>query len=321
VIAYYARGRAHYDLGEFEAANADLNLSYRYITEVASFATLFPVASAVKADGLYAANALYYFGATQAALGDDEAALAAFTQAIERSRTVALPRVARGQLLLKTQKYAEARDDFTAAIAQYTRDKDDSPRVGEAYLGNGLAWLALNRPDSAVSNFQVALRTLPTSFEANFGLGQSLARTNKPDEALTPLSAALVLAQTDEQRAQVLWWRARAHSLAGRRPEEVADLQTLAALTGGGTLVPTAQARLTEIAIQSRGTNTPTPRVTATATRTATVARTTTRTATVTPPPSPSPTLNRTAYPASGTPASPTPTRPGTGYPPRTPRP
>lgn len=322
VIAYYARGRARLVLGLVEDGNSDLSLAYRYITEPATFAQLFPIAATLKAGDRYAATALYFFGAAQTALGQDEAALAAYNEAIARDKTAPLPRVARGQSLLQTQSFAEAQADFGVAIAALARADETSPQLGAAYLGNGLALLGLNRPDSAVSNFQAALRTLPTSFEADVGLGQALTRTNKAQDALTPLNAAFVLAQTNAQRAEVLWWRARAYLALGQRAEERTDLEALTALGDASTLLPTAQARLTQIKIEAAGTATPTIKASATkavtATRTATRSATPTRTSTAGPP-TPSPTLNLTKYPAPVV-TTPTPTRPGTGYPPPTPR-
>jgi tetratricopeptide (TPR) repeat protein len=321
VLAYYARGRARLALGLPDEANSDLALSYRYIADPINFAQLFPTANALKAGDAYAATALYFFGATQAALERNEAALAAFDEALTRRRNHPQARLARGQLRLAAEDFSGAQEDFGAAIAALAKEAEN-PQLAEAYLGNGLALLGLNRPDGAVSNFQAALRTLPSSFDANYGLGQALARTNEAEEALTPLSAALVLAQTDEQRANVLWWRARAYKLLGRRPEEVVDLQAITELTSGGPLLPTAQARLTEIKILTDGTATPTVKASqtraVTATRTATPTRTATATRTPTLGPStPSPTRNLTSYPAT-TAGTPAPTRPGTGYPPRT---
>ncbi|MGQ0600725.1 MAG: tetratricopeptide repeat protein [Anaerolineales bacterium] len=319
VIAYYARGRARLALGLVEDGNSDLSLAYRYITEPATFAQLFPIAATLKADDRYAAAALYYFGAAQTALGQEEAALAAYNEAIARDKTAPLPRVARGQSLLQTQAYSEAQADFGVAIVALAKTDETSPQLGVAYLGNGLALLGLNRPDNAVSNFQAALRTLPTSFEANAGLGQALTRTNKAKDALTPLNAAFVLAQTNAQRAEVLWWRARAYALLGQRAEERADLEALTALGDDSPLLPTAQARLTQLQIEAAGTATPTIKASATKAVTATRTATPTRTRTAGPP-TPSPTLNLTKYPAPVV-STPTPTRPGTGYPPPTPRP
>lgn len=274
-LAYYARGRALYEAGQFENADRDISLARPYVEAMEA---LYP--------SLWQAQVLHYYGLAKMGIGDDETALEAFNDAIAKRSTLPLAYLARGQLYLRAQDYDKARADFNTAIGQFQQTDSDNPKLAEAYLGNGLALIELNRAEGALSNFQIALRTLPENFEANLGLGRAFLLNNQSAEALEQLTATLGLVNSDDQQAQALYWRARTYRALGRRAEEVSDLQALAELTEAQSgLAPTAIARLTEIG----------PLPTETPTRTETSAVTETPTA-------PTPTVTRAAATPTRTP-------------------
>jgi len=293
-LAYYARGRAEYALGEFEAADKDLSVAYKYVL---ALDIVFPK--------LFQASVLYNYGLGKVGVGQDSAALLQFNQAIALRPTYPVVYIARGGVYLRTKKYDQARADFNKAISQI--ENSDDPALPEAYAGNGLAFLGLNNLDSAISNFQVAVARNPQNFEAQLGLGQSLVLRNGTDDAknsLENLNAALDLAQDDSQKARVYYWRSRAYRTLRRTAEEAADLIALAFLDNPPSgLVPTAEARLTEIG--PLATLTPTPRASRTPTPTAEVTETLTGTSVGSATPA---TATRKPSPTSKTPAG-TPTR------------
>ncbi len=252
-VAWFARGRAEYALGQFEDADRDLSLSYQYVLAL----------DVLYAD-LFKANVLSADGLAKAAVDDDARALVAFTDALA-ARPASPPLgiyVARGQLYLRQKDYDSAGADFNKVITAL-KDSDD-PLLADAYLGNGLAWLGRDKPDSALSNFQMVIRLVPDVFDGYFYLGQAQFENGQPDEAVTSLSLALGKAQTDDQKAQAYALRAQVFQTLGLPLQQVADLQALLKLKQAPTgAAATAQALLTQIG--------PLPTATATATSTPTL--------------------------------------------------
>jgi tetratricopeptide (TPR) repeat protein len=295
VLAYYARGAAHYEADDYEAASQDLGLAIPYLTDEVQVKALFPIHAALNVN-LPQAMANYYWGVTQLALGDSDAGLNALNRAIElRKDGLPVAHVARGQALLKLGQSEDARSDFNTAIGQFQRSDADNPKLNDAYVGQGQALLELDKAESAISNFQVVLRGAPERFDANLGLGRALFATGKLEDAVQSLTTALNAAGTDPaQQAQAFYWRAQALDALGRTLEAVADLQALSALAieASGDLAPTAQVQLTAIAARPTATPVP-PTATATA-RVSTPTRTATRTATPSRSPTPKPSSTRT---------------------------
>lgn len=264
-LAYYARGRAQYMLGEFKTAEADLSLAYRYV-----------VALDAPFPSLHQATVLYNVALGKIGVGDDATALTLLIQALDLYEAFPQAHLARGQIYLRAEDYENARPDFNTAISQFQAKDSDNPAIFEAYMGNGLAFLGLGRPDSAVTNFQLVARNQPENFQAFLFWGQALVLSggnSNADKAVEPLTIALGLTQTEADSAQVFHWRARAYQILRRTAEELADLTALTALDAQD-LAPTAEARLTEIgplptATTSGPTGTPTrPSRTPTPTRT-----------------------------------------------------
>ena len=282
-LAYYARGRAQSMLGQPDEADKDLTLSYKYITDAANFAQLFPVLDALNFNKFYTARVFYFYGLAKAGIGDDAEALKQFDEAIKLYDAFPLAYVARGNVHLRLKQYEQARPDFNTAIGKFQETDANNPAINEAYLGNGLAFLGLDRPDSALSNFQVVVRNDPNSFTGQLGLGQSQLGVGQAADAVATFGVALSLAQSDQQTAQVYHWRAQAHKAAGDIRAQIADLAQLASIANAPEqLNATAAAQLT--AIGPLPTDTLTPTVTSPATKT------------------PSPTLTPTAGRATATP-------------------
>ncbi len=78
----------------------------------------------------------------------------------------------------------------------------------EAYTYRGLAYLELEEGQKAVNDFLIALRAQPKSFSANLNLVRGLFAANRLVEARNQLNASEKLAQSDEELAQVHYYRA-----------------------------------------------------------------------------------------------------------------
>jgi tetratricopeptide (TPR) repeat protein len=298
-LGYFARGRAALALGDAEEADNDLALSYRYVLNLPH-----PLPAQ------WQASVLAVTAASKTAVSDDDSALPLYTQALslfERDPAVWL---ARGQLYLRRENFDGARTDFAEAIEILDRAAPASAQRAAAYLGLGQSLVGLNRAADALPAFQTALRLAPGSFEALLGVGQAQVAAGREDDAVETLTQALEAAQADEQRAQALFWRARAHAAAGRAVDEVADLLAFAELAARrDPLGPTAEARLTEIGPLPTATPSPTPTATASKTATPTATRTGTPTRTPTPTHTPSPTRTATATQTEAASSTPTRTR------------
>ncbi len=281
-LGYYARGRAQYALRLFEAADQDLAVSYRYVLNEDT-----PLPKTFQASVLTA------FGLSKVGLGDDATALTLFTQALGQDENHPVGRLARGNLYLRAADYENARADFNAAIGQLTRSSPNNPLLTEAYLGNGLAFLGLSRPESALSNFQAVVKADPENFEGQLGLGRAFLIIGNENSALESFNAALTFTDDPTQQARVYFWRAQVYLALGQLEDAERDFARAAA-AAPDDLAATAAVRLTELVPTATGTSapsvTPTSRpVSATPTRTPTRTRTPTLTST------PTPTLTRSA--------------------------
>jgi tetratricopeptide (TPR) repeat protein len=320
-LAYYTRGRALFTLGQYEAADRDLSLSYGYmLADQDTVARMY--------EKLYIGTVHFNYGLGKMGIGDSVEAIEAFTKALDSYSSLSAAQVARGRLYLTAGDYEAARKDFNAVITALAGRTD--PMLYEAYLGNGLALLATDKPEGAVTNFQAAARGLPDDFEVNLGLGESLVLTGKPEDALPNLEAAARLAVEDMDRMRVYYWQAQAYAALKRPALEATALIALEQLGGTGTPGADARARLTEIGPLPTATKTATPTRTATPARTVTPTRTPTSsitptatraedTPTATPSftasPKPTSSATRTAGPTSTPTASRTPSATATATP------
>ncbi|MDW8327359.1 MAG: tetratricopeptide repeat protein, partial [Anaerolineales bacterium] len=283
VVGYYARGRVLLETGTPEVAARDLAIASAYLTNPAGLRRWFPAAAALNFGNAYAARVLTAYGRALAATGQDEAALTTLNDALSRFAALPAARITRGQLLLQAGRYEDARADFNAVIAALQRNTDD-PLLLEAYLGNGEALLATDRPEGALSNFIAATRLAPQNLTAQIGLGRAYLAAGQADKAVETLTAVLTNenAATAES-AQARLWRARAYEALGKRAEAAADWQALTETDTPPEVAATAAAALT--AFSPPGTLTPqmpAPGATSTPTPTAKVTPGATRTPTIT---------------------------------------
>ena len=137
-----------------------------------------------------------------------------------------------------------------------------------ARLYRGLTYLELGQGPDAVYELRVAVLSLPESFEGQIGLTRAYLLAKRYGNAYLQAEQAFSLAETDEQRAQVYYWRATAQEKMGQIAGAKRDWEALLALPTES--VPTAwwkEAQQHLIAL-STPSGTPTITWTPTATRT-----------------------------------------------------
>lgn len=182
----------------------------------------------------------------------------------------------KGQALYESGKYRDAVKAIDAAL----KIEADLP---EAHAYRGLAYLELGEGQSAVNDFLVALRGNTQSFTHHLNLGRALLAASRFSDARGQLNTCENLAESDEELAQVYYYRALASEGLENRPWAVRDWQALLALPEES--VP--QDWLQQAAQQLTPTPTLTPSPTSTETSTPRPTRTNTKTLTLTPTPKP----------------------------------
>jgi tetratricopeptide (TPR) repeat protein len=224
-----------------------------------------------------------------------------FELAIETLKTYLLyqPEEAQAWALLG-QAYYGNKQYSPQALDALSKAIDLDKNQADAYLYRGLIYLDLNQGQEAVNDLVQARQLDNKSFEASLDLGRGLFATNRLNDARGQISSSLDLAQTDEQRAQVYYYRAQVLEALGNPPAARQDWQALIDLPNAAIppewaalarkqLAPTATATFTI-------TPTPTPSRTPTATRTPVPSRT--------PTPTPLPSATRTPVPSPTTKSS-----------------
>ncbi|MDO8587508.1 MAG: tetratricopeptide repeat protein [Armatimonadota bacterium] len=137
------------------------------------------VAAALAAVVLIAAA----FGAhKQAGYWSDSIALFDHAAKVTTSNALAYLNLANAQL---------AKEDYSAALANYERSLDIKPDVPKTLNNSGNALGALGRQDEAVERYRQALELEPEFAEAHANLGIALVNLRRFDEAITEFNKAL----------------------------------------------------------------------------------------------------------------------------------
>ena len=219
-------------------------------------------------------------------------------------------------------------EDLDAALEAFSAAIDLDAGLPDVYYWRGLVYLEQDEGQKAVNDLLNARRLDTNSFNYNLGLGRALFVAQRYDDALAVIDNSQALAQSDEELAQVYYWRAQVLESLGRLNLALADWRALLKLDEAlyqadwaelanvrvATLtVPTATFTFTPTPTRTRTptptatftptrTNTPTPTRTATPTRTPTPTKTYTPTPTRTYTPTPTITKTRTPLPITVTP-------------------
>ncbi len=97
----------------------------------------------------------------------------------------------------------------------------------EALLFRGLSYLEIGEGQLAVNDLFLARNFDRESFAASHGLARALFLAERYDDATSQYTASERLAETDQQRAEVYYWRALAFDANGDKLSAMKDFQAL----------------------------------------------------------------------------------------------
>jgi tetratricopeptide (TPR) repeat protein len=157
------------------------------------------------------------------------------------------------------QAYFELQDHEAAVANLDTAFLLNPNGLRRFYIYRGLANLELDNVDAAVRDLEQAYEYDESSFDANFGLVKAYYIQEKFGSAFLKVEALLSLAETDEQIAQALYWRALIQEKRGESRDATRTWQDLLAMSDD---VLTSEMRLeaeTHLKAVITPTNTPRP--------------------------------------------------------------
>lgn len=100
------------------------------------------------------------------------------------------------------------------------------------YILRGKVSLEMGDAESALSDFEAALRLSPKSFDASLGIGQALMALNYPGDAWDRFERTQTLAETELQEAELKFWRGQSLERLGELEAAMRDYQSLIQLPG-----------------------------------------------------------------------------------------
>jgi tetratricopeptide (TPR) repeat protein len=179
----------------------------------------------------------------------------------------------------------EATGAYQDAITATTKALSIDFTLRQAYLYRGLSYLELNNIDSADTDIRKAIEYFPNSFDANLAILRISYLEGHYGDAFLHIGSTEALAQTDQQKALVLYWTGLIQEKRGDTKDAVTAWQSLLAMPADvmtSQMVNDATKYLAALA-----TSTPTP---ATSGASGTLTPTLTATPTLTSTPTPTPT-------------------------------
>jgi len=163
-----------------------------------------------------------------------------------------------GQLYIGSEEYQRAIEALELYVVYRNKDAPSFAMLGQAYyeLGNyeaavanlnsafalntsgsrrfyvyrGLANLELNNIESAVGDLEKAFEANDSSFDVNLGLVRAYFLQEKFGSAFLKVEALRVLAETDQETAVALYWRALIQEKRGEKQDATKTWQELLAM-------------------------------------------------------------------------------------------
>jgi tetratricopeptide (TPR) repeat protein len=100
--------------------------------------------------------------------------------------------------------------EYESAVEILNKAIEADQRNPEAYFQRGTAYLNLDSPNLAETDYKSALNYDPFDFDSYLGLARSYFMQGNPNNAyITADQKALPLAHTDSNKAQVYYWEAQ----------------------------------------------------------------------------------------------------------------
>jgi tetratricopeptide (TPR) repeat protein len=181
-----------------------------------------------------------------------------------------------GVALYSIGKHEDAIESFGKAL-----DLDDTLVL--AYWYRGLSYLELDDTQNAVRDLVTAVRADPESFDINLAFSRALFAEDRFEDAIGQFNSAENLAQSDEERGQVIYYRAQAYQANNNLQAAQEDFESLLALPDGTVPVGWIEYAQEQLLVLNPPTDTVTPTPSPSLTATRTSASTSTNTPTRTP--------------------------------------
>jgi len=102
-----------------------------------------------------------------------------------------------------------------------------------AYLDRASVHLELGSYEESLDDFQTAARFIPDSFDASIGIGKALMGLGYPGDAWDRFERTRKLAETDRQKAELIFWRGQSLEALGERAAAIRDYRALVDLPAG----------------------------------------------------------------------------------------
>jgi len=128
-------------------------------------------------------------------------------------------------------KSYEKTGDYQDAVTASTQALSLDPAQRQAYLYRGLSYLELNNIDSADSDIRKAIEFFPESFDASLGLMRVSYEEEHYGDAFLRIGSTEALAQTDQQKALVLYWTGLIQEMRDDPQDAITAWQSLLAMS------------------------------------------------------------------------------------------
>ncbi|WP_099535536.1 serine/threonine-protein kinase [Limnothrix sp. PR1529] len=198
--AYFLRGVAYYNSGNWNAALADLNQALQLEASDAIART--------------------YLAATQDRLGDLQSALASYDRAIQDNGKLSAAHLGRGFVRLQLS-------DAKGAIADFDKVLSQQSSWSAAYRGRALAKMLAGDSEGAITDSSQAIRLDPNNARAYQVRGRTHFASGNLPSALADLTVAIRL---DSKDPESYYYRALTRQALGEPQGTLSDLNQAIAL-------------------------------------------------------------------------------------------
>jgi tetratricopeptide (TPR) repeat protein len=150
---------------------------------------------------------------------------------------------------------------LSSARALYALDQasDLQDNLPEIYALRGLVYLEQGEGQEAVNDLIRARNLGDRSFENGLNLGRALTAAGRDEDAAAQFLSIQTLADTDEQKAALYYWRAQIQEKLGNRQQAVRDWEALEALPEGSAPDEWIEFAAERLLALTQPTSTPTP--------------------------------------------------------------
>jgi tetratricopeptide (TPR) repeat protein len=167
----------------------------------------------------------HHRGLAALALGDVEAALGDFNQAIRLKPSEAVYYNSRGNARI-------LQVDLDQAIADYSQAIRLDPKFAAAYFNRGIAWNAAGQHDKAIQNMNQAIELAPKNSFFYYGRGMAWKARPDLDQAIRDFTQAI---RFNPHHADALMERAMAWQNQGQYARAIGDFQEVIRLNPDST--------------------------------------------------------------------------------------